>query len=766
MMVPIQNTDSVMYNPMVVTSHRTNSSFQKSRKGDTLLYRMLLTIPLMGLLTEWLYPLQSIYDGSLSVSLINVLYGLTALLLLVGMFRWKHRISIPLYIILTIGSWVFLFEQDRGLESFLSYGAIAQQDIMTVIQEWTLSTVSAETRTLILIIGWGLLVSTVQSLVLDRSSIGLFAMATVIYLLCLEAVLGLDVYADIIRSAFLLMVLVGGLSLSRHREQSSHSYALRNRRYVGWFVSVCMVTIVAVGIAWLGGRVITVEPAQTKVVQSGVTTLEEWLGMKMNQTSSKSAVTGYGAGEGDMGIPLKPSNEIVFTAESPIPSYWRGESFGYYDGRRWAEPQVYFHAIDMKAQLRKSISSKEEKTESIVQTIRFNPSMTDEFPLFSGGDVDRILNITTMNGERPVYLLHDDMSGTIKYPAASGSSPVTSYQVEVTPSVINANSLRESTGSDPDSVSQRYLQLPEQLPLRIKELGEEITSNTINRYDTALAVESFLQNNYKYSLDTNVPPANEDFVDHFLFQTKMGYCNHFSTSMVILLRSQGIPSRLVKGYAPGTLKSGSQSTYVVRSLNAHSWVEVYFPQMGWIPFDPTPGFSIQEGNSELPIVANHDTEGDGIRESVGDFYTNTVQFLGKTLRKAGMIISESGYRVLGLIFVTILMIACVRSVWRSRRNLFLWRLRFITRSTFPQKEQLLKAAWVVWAEVGRRFGPIPMGTTTREYIHSLKDENLQEELLQFVEQWEVIAYDETFLNRAHSITFLQRCSQLAQSLYN
>ena len=766
MIVPIQNTDNVMYNPMKVAPRRTNDTLQKSRKGDTLLYRMLLTIPLMGLFTEWVYPLQSIYNGSLTGSLISVLYGLTACMLLVGMFRWKLLISIPLHLMLTIGSWVFLFKQDRGLESFLSYGEIARRDIMTVIQEWDLSTVSVETRTLILIIGWGLLVSTVQSLALERSSIGLFAMATIIYLLCLEAILGLDVYADIIRSTFLLMVLVGGLSLSRHREQASYVYALRNRRYAGWFVSVCIITIVTVGIAWLGGRIITVEPAQTKVVQSAVTTLEEWSGMAMNQIHSKSAVTGYGAGEGDMGVPLKPSNEIIFTAESPVPSYWRGETFGYYDGRRWAEPQVYFQAIDMKAQLRKRFSSEEGKTESIVQTIRFNPSMTDEFPLFSGGDIDRILNITTMNGERPVYLLHDDMSGTIKYPAASGSSPVRSYQMEVTPSVINANSLRQSTGSDPDLVSQRYLQLPEQLPVRIKELGEEITLNTSNRYDTALAVQSFLQSNYEYSLDTNIPPANQDFVDHFLFQTKMGYCNHFSTSMVILLRSQGIPSRLVKGYAPGTLESGSQSTYVVKSLNAHSWVEVYFPQMGWIPFDPTPGFSIQEGNSELPAIANHDTKADGITKSIVDIYTNTIHFVGKKLLKAGMIIAESWYRIIGWTVATMLMIACVWSVWRGRRTLFLWRLRFITRSTFPQKVQLLKAAWLVWDEVGRRFGPIPMGVTVREYVHSLKDEDLQEELLEFVEQWEGIAYDETFLNRAHSIIFLQRCSQLAHSLHN
>jgi transglutaminase-like putative cysteine protease len=764
MMIPIQNTGNVTYKPMEVVSHRTGDILQKSRRGSTLLFRMLLSLPLMGLFTEWLYPLQSISNRSLSASLIYVLCGLTALLLLTGIFRWRVWISIPLQLILTIGSWMFLCTKDRELEWLISYGYMLRRDVVNIIRESSLSTISAETQTLILIIGWSLLVSTVQSLALDRSSIGLFASATLIYLFSLETLLELEVYADIVCATILLLILIGSLSLTKHHERSSTSSALLKRRYAGWFISVCVVALITVGIAWMAGRLITPEPAHKSRVQVAVKTIEDWSGKVVNRQGTQSAVTGYGTGEGDLGIPLQTSNELVFTAETPVPTYWRGETFGYYDGRRWTEPQVYFQEIDMKSQLRDSYSALEKKTKSIVQTISFNPPMTDEFPLFSGGYLERILDITTMNGERAIYMVHDGIADTVKISEATGPISVKSYQIEVTTPSINVNVLSKSTGLDPESVTKRYLQLPAELPLRVKQLGEEMTSKITNRYDSVLAVQSFLENNYKYSLHTSVPPANQDFVDNFLFQTKVGYCNHFSTSMVILLRSQGIPSRLVKGYAPGTLEKGSESTYVIKSLNAHSWVEVYFPQMGWVAFDPTPGFSMLQEKSEPLPLANHDVEDDGIRKSIVDFYTTLVRIIDNVLFKIRMIIFESGYIITGLIIVTTLVIASLLSAWGMRKTLFLWRLRFITRKTFPQKGQLLKAARIVWEEVGRRFGSIPMGITVREYVFSINDKNLQEELLLFVEQWEVIAYGEKLINRAHSITFLQRCSRLIHSL--
>ncbi|WP_157756207.1 transglutaminase-like domain-containing protein [Paenibacillus crassostreae] len=716
---------------------------------------------------EWLYPLQFLDNDSISTSFIFILYGLSALNLLLGIFQWKQWIRIPIYLTIIAGAWGLLFEKGRGFEWYLSVGGILQHDVTIVIQEWSLSTLGAETRTLILILGWGILVTTVQSLALDRSSIGLFAGASIIYLLCLEALLGLEVFADIVRTSLLLMVLIAMLSLSRLREHSSTPHEFLNLRYVQWFISVCIVVSMAVCVAWIGDKVVSAEPTKKVNLEAAMDTFKDWTGLSMYRHTSKQATTGYGAGEGDMGAPLQVSNEIVFTAVSPISTYWKGETFGYYDGRRWAEPQVYFQSIDMKGEIQGSYRTEEREKESIIQTLNFIPSKTGEFPLFNGGNIERVLNITTENGEKPIYLLHDEISDTLKFPAATGSSPVKNYQIEVAIPLIQTNVLRNSSGPDLESVTERYLQLPEELPLRVKVLGNEITTHMTNRYDAVVAIETFLKNQYTYSLKTSVPPSNEDFVDHFLFQSKIGYCNHFATSMVILLRSQDIPARFVKGYSPGMLETGSQDTYVIKSLNAHSWVEVYFPQIGWIPFDPTPGFSTIHEKSEPIIINNQNAESKNIVDSVVDVYTNLVHFFGKIfINLQYSLTPEVAYMLIGMNLAVVLIIASVWRIYQGRRYFFLWRLRFITRNTFPQKEQMLKASWIVWDEFERKFGCIPQGITVREYIYSIQDENLRKEILQFTEQWERITYGETSINRTYSILFLQRCTQLAHLLSN
>ncbi|WP_338139546.1 transglutaminase-like domain-containing protein [Paenibacillus thiaminolyticus] len=131
------------------------------------------------------------------------------------------------------------------------------------------------------------------------------------------------------------------------------------------------------------------------------------------------------------------------------------------------------------------------------------------------------------------------------------------------------------------------LQLPDSLPQRVRELGARLAEGAAGQYETVRRVQAFLRQEYAYTkLDTEVPPAGRDFVDYFLFEARQGYCNHFSTAMAVLLRTQGIPARWVKGFAPGELTGPGQ--YTVRASDAHAWVEVYFPTVGWVPFEATP----------------------------------------------------------------------------------------------------------------------------------------------------------------------------------
>jgi transglutaminase-like putative cysteine protease len=134
----------------------------------------------------------------------------------------------------------------------------------------------------------------------------------------------------------------------------------------------------------------------------------------------------------------------------------------------------------------------------------------------------------------------------------------------------------------------RYLQLPDKLDRRIEALSTTIIlhANASNRYDVAKAIESHLQREYGYSLEMKA--AGADPLADFLFNIKAGHCEYFSTAMAVLLRTRGIAARVVNGFLPGEYNEAA-GAYTVRQSDAHSWVEVYFPETrSWVTFDPTP----------------------------------------------------------------------------------------------------------------------------------------------------------------------------------
>lgn len=149
------------------------------------------------------------------------------------------------------------------------------------------------------------------------------------------------------------------------------------------------------------------------------------------------------------------------------------------------------------------------------------------------------------------------------------------------------NLLRYDASRYPEGIS-RYLLLPVTLDRRIGELANRIAdqSGARTRYDIAKAIETELQNGYGYSLEMRA--SGPDPLSDFLFNVKAGHCEYFSTAMAVMLRTQGIPSRVVNGFLPGEFNE-TAGAFTIRQSDAHSWVEVYFPQTrSWVTFDPTP----------------------------------------------------------------------------------------------------------------------------------------------------------------------------------
>lgn len=169
------------------------------------------------------------------------------------------------------------------------------------------------------------------------------------------------------------------------------------------------------------------------------------------------------------------------------------------------------------------------------------------------------------------------------------------YRVESYVPAATEGQLRSAGTNYPAALANRYLELPDDLPPRVRALALDLTLKEYAPYDRARAIETYLRQ-FPYTTDLAAPP-NRDVVDYFLFDLRRGYCDYFASAMVVLARAAGLPARLVVGYASGTYDDAS-GKFVVRGIDAHSWVEVYFPRYGWIEFEPT------SNRQQLEVTSN------------------------------------------------------------------------------------------------------------------------------------------------------------------
>jgi transglutaminase-like putative cysteine protease len=188
------------------------------------------------------------------------------------------------------------------------------------------------------------------------------------------------------------------------------------------------------------------------------------------------------------------------------------------------------------------------------------------------------------------------------------------YEVHASLSAASIEELRAAGTDYPSWVTDRYLQLPENITPRTRQLASEIAAGLDNPYDMAEAITNFLRENITYQDTVPNPPGGQEPIDWFLFDYGRGFCNYYATAEIILLRSLGIPARMAVGYAEGQRTvlepfqfvpqqgsvnipqeiSSPGDLYTVRHRDAHAWPEVFFPGLGWVEFEPTV--------SQLPIL--------------------------------------------------------------------------------------------------------------------------------------------------------------------
>ncbi len=285
----------------------------------------------------------------------------------------------------------------------------------------------------------------------------------------------------------------------------------------------------------------------------------------------------------------------VEVADEPIsrrePLYLRGTAYDYYDGRAWNASLGYRRPLTMTA----------EGT-FVVRSGGIRPSGSLSAPLrqdilLEALDTSVLFAAPTaesISGEFPAVQV-DTMGGLhLPFPSTSRIRySVTSQARQMGPDEQSALIL-----DYPEAIRGQYLQIP-RISEQVAELAHNVAREATSPYAKALAILQHLTQSYRYSLDVETATI-EHPIEDFLFVRKTGYCEHYATAMVILLRSVGIPARLVTGFL-ATEWNEFGGYYTVRQQDAHAWVEVFFPRSGWITMDPTPtvGTSTSESRWEV-----------------------------------------------------------------------------------------------------------------------------------------------------------------------
>ena len=335
--------------------------------------------------------------------------------------------------------------------------------------------------------------------------------------------------------------------------------------------------------------------------------------------------TGFSENDQQLGGPLLDDETILFEAWQTQPNYWRVESKDLYTGQGWSQQldEEVIRATHEETYHRpaKAYSGPLGEKETVTVTLA---TAANYLALPYGQLAVVIQNGAIGFEENPLAERLDFLENTAEVQLA-----MTLQRFEYT-----ITELEDQTLTLPENNGVDYLQLPEALPLRVSQLAEEWTQAETTLIGKVLAVEEQLQQSgaFRYSkVDAAFIEENQDYVDQFLFEAKVGYCDNFSSAMTVLLRTLGIPARWTKGFAPGqrVASEGDRDHYLIRNKDAHAWVEVYFEDYGWLPFEPTPSFS-QPLEEELETSLSTEEVRQTVEEQMSEATTESSSNLATT----------------------------------------------------------------------------------------------------------------------------------------
>jgi len=420
-----------------------------------------------------------------------------------------------------------------------------------------------------------------------------------------------------------------------------------------------------------------------------------------NGTGTGAGTTGFST-DVVLGGSLTQSKAIVFTytyaGNYPGPKYFRGVNDTVTDNGAWT-----YQSVDLRQRINKGDLPPFAETYGNMALATFSVNMVSP-PGGGNGDIlfypgqlykaDRntiageVSAPPALSGSPQLFTI--DRLSSFTPPRSNGNYNITSAFPDVLESALR------TAGTDYPMWLQPYMALPAtgyrppDVMQRIHALAVSLTAGMTNPYDKAMAIQDYLRGGtFRYRLNVTLPPPGVDRLGYFLFQSHEGYCQYFAAAMGDMLRSLGIPTRLVNGFGAGTYDP-AQHRYVVRGQDAHTWVESYFPGYGWIPFEPTNDgtyFTIARGTPPGPntcLVDSNCTTPTGTTGSNVPVTANPGR-LGGNQDTTGGGIGPSGFRfhapdattltrIVGILLALLLLLAAFGARYlRPRSVMGVWK---------------------------------------------------------------------------------------------
>ena len=446
-----------------------------------------------------------------------------------------------------------------------------------------------------------------------------------------------------------------GRLMTPDEHAGSSSTAMRRRVRKGSYS-----TLTAVVAALLAGLLIFLLLPQV----AGTSTRSRLAAQQTNNNQAGvRTLDAYRSGTMDLRIRGELPDTPYSQVQADSPSLWRGATLVQYDGASWSS-LPYLDEVVLEGGGR-----------TVIPPNGLDPalpssstSVFDVRPLV-GGDAPVIApaSLVAVTSRSEIYR---DVLGVIIV-ASPNAEP---YVVDSALPTNTPSALRAASGAD--ATAREYLQLPDTVTDRTRALSARLTTGAATRYDAMKRVEDHVRGAALYDLKSPVPAIGADAVDDFLFVSRRGFCEQFASAEVVLLRAAGIPARLATGFSSNEPGDGQWRTLL--NSDAHAWVEVWFPGVGWVASDPTAGAQR--------------VGGDGVMRAV-------------VKQIAALLMSPDGRRQLA--FVLVVTVALLLGGWWIRRR----RPTQITRTPIAYRHEVVAAYARLRQAVDAAGPPLPDGTT-------------------------------------------------------